>query len=305
MTDRELDELLEYLASQEDLTGEVEQEELAKYEDTIRQNNPDYYVRAEIIDNRIVVVTLICKKCGFIVKKVRANKNFTITECEGCARKLTDKSYRGTCQLNHVGRIYNGMEIIEQYTDPEKGYLCDIKCAVCGRPDSIKKGVYLIDVIRRKYYHDCEYPVIDYRCKSCNNILELPIKAILNGCKIQCPKCHADVDKTDLNFELNTYDMKLSFNRVRKTIDGERPDSKMIASANNTLFYDEIPVYRSNNENYYRCICTKHNSRLTLSETEISNYNCEKCSDVNEEMFKKLKPSNIRIKGEKRIKPKE
>lgn len=305
MTDRELDELLKGLDSQEGLTGEFEQEELAKYEDTIRQNNPDYYVRAEIIDNRRVVVTLTCKKCGFIVRKVRANKNFTLTECEGCARKLTNKSYRGTCQLNHKGRIYNGMEIIEQYTDQEKGYLCDIKCAVCGRPDSIKKGVYLIDVINRKHYHDCDYTVIDHRCLACNHILELPIKAILDGNRIQCPKCHADVDKTDLNFELNTYDMKLSFNRVRKSIDGERPTSEMVASANKNLFYDALPIYRSNDEDYYRCICITHGSRLTLSKTEMNNYNCEKCSDVNEEMFKTLKPSNIRIKGEKRIKPKE
>lgn len=305
MKDREIDELLEYLASQEGLTGEVEQEELVKYEDTIRQNNPDYYVRAETIDNRSVVVTLTCKKCGFIVSKVRPNKNFTITECEGCTRKLKDKSYTGTCQLNHKGRIYNGMEVIEQYTDPEKGYLCDIKCAVCGRPDSIKKGVYLIDVINGKYYHDCDYTVIDYRCPSCNHILELPIKAILDCNRIQCPKCHADADKAELKLNLNFYDMKLSFNRARKSIDGERPTSEMLISGNKSIIYDEIPIYRSDNENYYRCICIRHGSRLTLSQTEISNYNCEKCNDVNEELFRVLKPSNIRIKGNKKIKPKE
>lgn len=268
------------LASQAGLTGEIEQEELAKYEDTIRQNNPDYYVRAEIIGSK-KVVTLICKKCGYVIVKKSPDKNYSVPECGGCKIRLKHKGYLGKCQLSQKYMVYNGIEIIKQYTDPVKGYLCDIKCAICGRQDSVVKGVYLIDVINGKYFHDCDYPEIIHKCENCGNQVQLTIKEIVTTNNTKCSKCGKPLDNTELRFKILLYDRNLIINKVRKAMDEEGPISKIMIWSNNTLLYDQIPIYRRNGENYHRCFCITHGLRLILSETEIYNYNCEKCKNLN------------------------
>ena len=286
---------------QKELEYQKELADSIKYEENIRKNNPDSYVQVDNTDN-IKTVTLICKKCGFPVKKIRPNKNYLLPDCPGCTKRLVDNNYRGVCQLNMKGRIYNGMEITSQYTDQIKGYLCDIKCAICGSKDSIVKGIYLMDVMKRKYCHDCDYFKVAYKCDHCANTMEITIKQINNKEIKKCPKCGKPLDEADLNDKLTNNDTTMSFNRARLNADGSRPTS-METNTNNNLYYEPIPIYRSNEDNYYRCICRLHGSRLTLTDTEMYSYNCEKCNDVNEELFRVLKPSNIRTKGNLRIKP--
>jgi len=277
-----------------------EAKKLEKYTNLIKDNNREYFVSVDNTDDKKVAY-FVCKSCGYITTKVRPNKNFKVQECPGCVQRLKNKNYRGICKLDMRGKIYNGMEIIDQYTDEDKGYLCDIKCAVCGEAKSTIRGVSLLDVINRKYVHDCDYYITEYKCDKCGNINSIKVSKFLENQTATCDKCGNELDKSVINYDISAYDMKLNFNRARKSADGKLIVKDIKASQNSNLYYESIPIYRSNDEDYFRCICSKHGTRLTLSSTEINNYDCERCNDVHENTFKTLNPKNIKVKGNMRI----
>lgn len=279
-----------------ELADEMNSIPIEQQEELYRKTNPDYFVNVRLTEGTVKgrTVTFSCKKCGDVITKSSPDKDYTVPECEGCVKKVKNQNFRSLCQQNLVGRIYNGMEIIAQYTDPIKGYLCDIKCAICGTQDSIKTGVSIIDVVDGKYFHDCEYFKLDYICPNCETVCKVSIKQIKDSKDILCQKCGNVLDKSDLQFELSAYDRRLNLNSARKRAYGTTtalPEMKQ--SVNSDIYCEEVPIYRSLHDYYYRCICVRHVTKLVLSETELINYNCEKCHDIKEGIFKTLKPHNV------------
>ena len=132
--------------------------------------------------------------------------------------------------------------------------------------------------------------------------VDIKISDISTKESVICPLCHKPIDRTSVDFEVNENDARVNFTKARVLADGTSKVSSWKPSANGKLFYDPTPIYRSNDEDYYRCICKEHCSRLTLSETELNNYSCERCNDIHEDAFRILNPTKIRIKGNTKIK---
>lgn len=276
-----------------ELTNEMDSMPIEQQEELYIKTNPDYFVKVDLIDGKMKA-TFSCKKCGDVTIISKPNKNYTLPECKDCAKRATNPNFRGLLQENQVGRIYNGMEITAQYTDPVQGYLCDIKCAICGTQNSIKTGIPILDVMDRKYAHDCDYNKVNYKCPNCETISNVSIKEIMDSKDTLCQKCNHMFDKTDLRFELVIYDRKLNFNSARKRAYGTTVLPEVAQSVNSDIYYEKVPIYRSLNDNYYRCICLRHVSKFVLSETELINYyKCEKCHDIQEGVFKTLKAHNV------------
>ena len=273
----------------------VDSKEVKEFIQECKNNNPSQYIKVDIVDGK-KLVTYTCKKCGYTIERERHNKNYMVLECPGCKAMIKDNNYRGICQLNYIGHVYNGMEIISQYIDDDKGYLCNIRCNGCRSDDSVINGVYLIDVLNRKYYHNCKYSNLCYICPFCGKLNEnIKMTDVANDKHIECEYCKKELDNSDLNAEIAANDMKSNFYNAKKAIRDTESMPKFKSSPNNTLMYDPIPIYRGEDDDFYRCICMKHGSRMMLTMNEIVNYNCEKCNDINETIFKTLDPSKIVI----------
>ena len=243
---------------------------------------------------------LLCKYCGYIITQVGLNGGRR-AKCDKCDEVQLGKHFVGKLDVNNVGRVVNGLEIISVGKNENGVRSCIVKCIYCEK----EMEAPLYDTLVKKVYCGCDKAELfvtevgfDENNKSRVGHAAVKISDIIkmkNDGEVVIEGLYdregnpVKKTKADLTFELNAEDYKRTWRiRYNKSKEIDLGNTKI---ENNHLIVEEKILYAAVGDSdklYMRCRCMEHNRDLILSEEDIDNFDHEQCFEHKEHMIKDI-----------------
>ena len=258
--------------------------------DEAKEINPNHFTYVKQTDTGYTI-KYICKKCGYIETFHDRQSNRKIRKCEGCEMKGSFKFFVGSMKRDYTDTVINLIRLIKQYED-EHGYKCDLMCTCCGGK---LENVQLIEFLEREIVCDCEKSERFCVCDRCETTFFTPlINILMSEEDIKCPRCRNKLDLNELRNDIQADDSAKTLRDKMRSF-GEKTKGTQVEKLGNVEIIREAKCLYAGTDGreYFRCRCLVHNIDLTLSQSEIDNFEHTQCMDSRQMML--VKPDGTKL----------